>query len=80
MIYINFVELLSLILHARFQNRKPSSSGEKILKVFAIYNHGGHLGHVTLTIYINFDKPQLTMKYISQAPVVCRVSKTSVQL
>ena len=27
---------------------------KKILKVFAIYSHGGHLGHVTLTIYINF--------------------------
>ena len=24
------------------------------LKVFAIYSHGGHFGHVTLTIYINF--------------------------
>ena len=25
---------------------------EKILKVFTIYGNGGHLGHVTLTIYI----------------------------
>ena len=29
---------------------------------------------------LNIDKPQLTIKYISQAPVVCRVSRTSVQL
>ena len=24
-------------------------------KIFAIYSNGGHLGHVTLTIYINFN-------------------------
>ena len=34
---------------------------KKILKVFAIYSHGGHLGHVTLTIYINFRCPFLTI-------------------
>ena len=28
MIYINFVELLSLMLHAKFQNHRPSGSGE----------------------------------------------------
>ena len=26
----------------------------RFLKVFTIYGHGGHLGHVTCTIYINF--------------------------
>ena len=26
---------------------------KKIVKDFAIYSHGGHLGHVTLTININ---------------------------
>ena len=30
---------------------------EKILKVFFIYGRGGHLGHVTRTIYINFLSP-----------------------
>ena len=34
MIYINFVELLSLMLHAKFQNHWPSGSGEKIYKRF----------------------------------------------
>ena len=28
MIYINFVELHCLMLHAKFQNHKPSGSGE----------------------------------------------------
>ena len=34
---------------------------KKILKVYAIYSHGGHLGHVTLTmtIYTNFDLDHL---------------------
>ena len=42
------------MLHAKFQNHRPSGSGKEILKVFTIYSHGDHLGHVTLTIYINF--------------------------
>ena len=32
------------MLHAKFQNHRPSGSGEEdFLKVFAIYSHGGHL-------------------------------------
>ena len=58
MIYIHFVELLSLMLHAKFQNHRPSAA---FLKSFGIYSHGGHLGHVTLTIYINFHSPFLKM-------------------
>ena len=57
MIYINFVELHCLMLHVKFQNHRPSGSGEDFLKVFAIYSHGGHLGHGTWTIYINFFFP-----------------------
>ena len=42
------------MLHAKFQNHTPSGSEEEdFKKKFAIYSHGGHLGHVTLTIYIN---------------------------
>ena len=68
MIYINFVELQSLMLHAlMFQNHWPSGSGEDFKAVFfSIYSHGGHLGHVTLTIYINFLSPfprMLHMKF-----------------
>ena len=29
----------------------------KILKVFTIYGRSGQLGHVTMTIYINFRSP-----------------------
>ena len=32
MIYINFVELLSVMLHAKFQNHRPSGSGEDFLR------------------------------------------------
>ena len=53
------------MLHAKFQNHRPSGSGEEdFLKVFAIYSHGGHLGNVTLTIYTNFHCPFLTMLHI----------------
>ena len=56
MIYINFVELFSLMLHAKafwFWRRR-------FLKfLFAIYSHGGNLGHVTLIMHINFHSPFL---------------------
>ena len=55
MIYLNFVELHSQMLHTKFQNHGLSGSEEEELLIFfAIYSHGGHLGHVTLTIYTNF--------------------------
>ena len=42
-------------MHAKFQDHGTFCSGEEdFLKVFTIYGHGGHLGHVTWTIYINF--------------------------
>ena len=54
-----------LMIHAKFQNHRPSGSGEKdFLKVFAIYSNGSHLGHVTLTIYIHFQSHFLTMLLI----------------
>ena len=40
------------MLHAKFQDHRTSGSGEEdFLKVFTIYGHVGHLGHVTWTIY-----------------------------
>ena len=42
------------MLHAKFQNYRPSGSGEDYLKVFtSIYWRGGQLqlGHVTWTVY-----------------------------
>ena len=32
--------------------------------VFTIYGHGGHLGHVTWAIYINFCSPYLNMPHV----------------
>ena len=34
------------MLHAKFQDHRTYGSGD-FLKVFTIYRHGGHLGHVT---------------------------------
>ena len=46
------------MLHAKFQDHRTSGSREKyFFKVFTIYGHGGHLGHVTWTIYTNFRSP-----------------------
>ena len=44
------------MLNAKFQDHRTSGSGEEhFLKVSTIY--GGHLGHVTWTVYINFHSP-----------------------
>ena len=38
----------------RFMKIGPPVLEEKILKVFTIYGHGGHLGHVTRIMLTNF--------------------------
>ena len=38
------------MLHTNFQGHQPFGSGEGFFKVFTIYGHGGHHGHVTWTI------------------------------
>ena len=55
------------MLHTKSQGHRPSGSGEEdFLRVFTIYGRGGHLGHVTNTIWTNFRSPilrSLHMKY-----------------
>ena len=65
MIYIKFVELYCLMLHAKFQNHRPSGSGEQDVKdFFAIFSHCAHFGHVILTIHTNFHCAFLTILHI----------------
>ena len=46
------------MLHTKFRENRPTGSGEEdFRRVFTIYERGGHLGHVTWTIYINFRSP-----------------------
>ena len=46
------------MLHTKFRVNRTAGSGEEdFFKVFTIYGHGGHLGHVTWTIYTNFRSP-----------------------
>ena len=36
------------MLQTKFHGNRPTDSGEEnFLRVFTIYGHGGHLGHVT---------------------------------
>ena len=42
MIYINFVELLPLMLHAKFQNHRPSGSGQAVSEK-KMFEHYGHI-------------------------------------
>ena len=41
------------MLHTKFHGNWPAGS----FKVFTIYGRGGHLGHVTWTIYTDFRSP-----------------------
>ena len=68
MVYTNFVDLHSLMLHAKFQNHMPPVSKEEdFLKIFVIYSHGGHFCLVTMTIYANFHPLFLWMLHIKYA-------------
>ena len=42
------------MLHTKFRENQPTGSGEDFLRVFTIYGHGGHLGHVTRIMLTNF--------------------------
>ena len=65
MIYVNYDGPASLMLHyISFVEIGPLVLEKKMFKVFAIYSHGGHLGHVTRTIYINFHSPFLRMLHM----------------
>ena len=61
----------SQMLHTKFHANRPSCSGEDVWRVFTIYGHGGHLGHVTWTPYANFRSPipwRLHMKFDFNRP------------
>ena len=43
------------MLHTKFHGNRPAGSvGRRFFKVFTIYGHGGHLGHVTSNTLTNF--------------------------
>ena len=42
------------MLHTKFHGNRPACSGEDFKRVFTIYGHGGHLGHVTSIMSSDF--------------------------
>ena len=43
------------MLHTMFRGNRPAGSGEEdFYRVFTIYGHGGHLGHVTSIMSSDF--------------------------
>ena len=43
------------MLHTKFHGNRPAGSGEEYFqRVFTIYGHGGHLGHVTSIMSSDF--------------------------
>ena len=49
------------MLHTKFGGNRPADAGEDFRRVFTIYGHGGHLGHVT-SIITNFHFHVLVLK------------------
>ena len=46
------------MLHIKFRENRPAGYGEEDFKrVFTIYGHGGHLGHVTSIMSSDFHFP-----------------------
>ena len=43
--------------HTKFRESACRFWRRRFFKVFTIYGRGGHLGHVTWTIYTNFRSP-----------------------
>ena len=60
------------MLHIKFRGNRPAGSGEEdFLRVFTIYGHGGHLGHVTKIMLANFHflvPESFHTKFISEWP------------
>ena len=55
-IWTNYDGLESPMLHTKFHGNRSAGSGEEdFWRVFTIYGHGGHLGHVT---WISFPLPK----------------------
>ena len=50
--------------HAKFKNYRPPGSRRRLFKIFVIYSHGGHLCHVTMTVYAKFYTLFLRMLHI----------------
>ena len=42
------------MLHTKFLGNRPAGSGEDFKRIFTIYRHGGHLGHVTSIMSSDF--------------------------
>ena len=54
------------MLHTKFRGNRPTGSVEDFGRVFTVYGHGSHLGHVTQMPRTNFRSPyprRLHMKF-----------------
>ena len=60
------LELFSLMLHAKFQDNRPSGSeNDNFITFLLFYSNGGHHGHETCTIDINFQSHFLKILYMT---------------
>ena len=66
------------MLHIKFRENWPAGSGEEdFFKVYTIYGHGGHLGHVTSIIseiFISMYLKAYIQNLVQNGPVVSEKS------
>ena len=68
-----------MMLHTKFHRNWPAGYGEEdFQKVFTIYGHGGHLGHVTsiMSSDFHFLVPETFIKNLVQISKVVSEKKT----
>ena len=63
MIYINYEGPDPKMLHTKFHRNRFTDSRVVFKGFYHIYGHGGHLGHVTWTIYTNINSPFLRIPH-----------------
>ena len=66
------------MLHTKFGGNQSTGSREDFLRLFTIYGHGGHLGHVTSTMFLNFHflvPKAYIQNLVKHGPVVSEKSK-----
>ena len=64
------------MLHTKFCGNRPAGSGkEDFKKVFTIYGHGGHLGHVTsiMSSDFHFLVPESFHKQVAQRATIAHL-------
>ena len=75
--------MLGPMLHTKFRGNRSTGSDEDLSRIFTIYGHGGHLGHVTQMPRTNFNSPvpwRLYTKFGVDWPCVIVIEEKMIEI